>query len=93
MPTPFPGMDPFLEAIWTDVHTRLVPAFSNLLTPLLAPKYITDLGSRVVVERLPDDDLNGWTVYEAARYDLRIDYTQSPLPPPQSEEEMAWLEA
>jgi hypothetical protein len=52
-------MDPYLERIWADVHTRLVPVFGTLLTPLLVPKYVTDLGSRVVVERLPDDDLDG----------------------------------
>ena len=59
MPSPFPGMDPYLEAFWTDVHTRLVPTFGTLLTPLLAPKYITDLSSRIVVERIPDDDWHG----------------------------------
>lgn len=52
-------MDPYLESIWTDVHIRLVPTFGNLLAPLLAPKYITDLSSRIVVERLPDDDTDG----------------------------------
>ncbi len=62
MASPFPGMDPYLESIWADVHIRLVPIFGNLLTPLLAPKYVTDLGSRVVVERLPDDDLDGRVV-------------------------------
>ena len=24
MPSPFPGMDPFLEAHWGDVHARLI---------------------------------------------------------------------
>jgi hypothetical protein len=24
MPNPFPGMDPYLEAHWSDVHARLV---------------------------------------------------------------------
>lgn len=56
MPSPFPGMDPYLESIWTDVHTRLISTIGNMLAPLLAPKYITDLGSRIVVERLPDDE-------------------------------------
>lgn len=59
MPSPFPGMDPYLESIWADVHTRLVPLFGTMLAPLLAPKYITDLSSRIVVERLPDDEPNG----------------------------------
>lgn len=63
MPSPFPGMDPYLERIWTDVHTRLVPMFSTLLTPKLAPKYVTDLGSRIVVERLPDDEPDGRVIF------------------------------
>lgn len=56
---PFSGMDPYLEGVWGDVHIQLISTFHTLLTPLLAPKYITDVGSRVVVERLPDDDSNG----------------------------------
>ncbi|MBS1253816.1 MAG: hypothetical protein MAG451_02869 [Anaerolineales bacterium] len=59
MASPFPGMDPYLEGIWGDVHIQLISTFRTLLTRLLAPRYITDLGSRVIVERLPDDDLDG----------------------------------
>ena len=31
MPSPFPGMDPFLEAHWGDVHTRLATFISGEL--------------------------------------------------------------
>jgi len=55
MPSPFPGMDPYLESLWHDVHTRMVPVFGTLLTPRLVPKYVTDLSSRIVIERLPDE--------------------------------------
>jgi hypothetical protein len=48
-------MDPYLESIWTDVHVQLVPTLANLLTPLLVPKYITDLDSRIGVERPLDE--------------------------------------
>jgi hypothetical protein len=24
MPSPFPGMDPYLEAYWRDVHARII---------------------------------------------------------------------
>ncbi len=54
--TPFLGMDPYLESIWHDVHTQMVPVMRTLLTPRLAPKYITDLSTRVVIEHLPPDD-------------------------------------
>jgi hypothetical protein len=58
--SPFPGMDPYLEApeIWHSLHTRLINIFADLLTPLLAPKYIADLQTEVVIEQL-DPTSNG----------------------------------
>lgn len=35
MPSPFPGMDPYLEARWSDVHAALCPAIRAALQPLL----------------------------------------------------------
>ncbi len=29
MPGPFPGMDPFLESSWSDVHARLIVGSAN----------------------------------------------------------------
>ena len=57
MHSPFPGMDPYLEApnIWPDVHTRLITIIGEQLTPLLAPKYLAELETQVVIERLGDD--------------------------------------
>lgn len=51
--SPFPGMDPFLEspAIWPDVHSRLMNAIAELLAPLIAPKYIAELDTQVVLSR------------------------------------------
>src|SRR4051794_38884233 len=37
MPSPFPGMDPYLEARWSDVHAALCPAIRAALQPLLPP--------------------------------------------------------
>jgi len=47
--SPFPGMDPYLEAptIWPDVHTSLMSIFREQLTPLLAPKYLAELETQV----------------------------------------------
>ena len=41
MPTPFPGMDPYLErtGMWRQVHTGLIVDIQKFLTPLLRPKY------------------------------------------------------
>jgi Uma2 family endonuclease len=42
MPSPFPGMDPYLEdpVLWPDVHARFIIAISELLTPRLRPQYV-----------------------------------------------------
>ena len=55
--SPFPGMDPYLEAstIWPDVHTSLMSIFREQLTPLLAPKYLAELETQVVIDRMDDD--------------------------------------
>ena len=57
MHSPFPGMDPYLEApsIWPDVHTSLMSIFREQLTPLLAPKYVAELETQVVIDHLDDD--------------------------------------
>jgi hypothetical protein len=49
MPTPFPGMDPYLEqpGIWQQVHTRLIVAIADALVPKVSPKYRVDIELRV----------------------------------------------
>ena len=37
MPSPFPGMDPYLESHWRDVHHRLITYASDALQELLPP--------------------------------------------------------
>ncbi len=41
MPSPFPGMDPYVErpAIWPDCHDTLITCIRGALQPLLRPKY------------------------------------------------------
>jgi len=53
----FPGMDPYLEApsIWPDVHTRLMSIIGEQLAPLLAPKYLAELETQVVIDQVDDD--------------------------------------
>ncbi len=49
MPSPFPGMDPYLEdrAIWPDVHATLITYIREVLQPQLRPKYIARIGERM----------------------------------------------
>ncbi|MEL7313805.1 MAG: DUF4058 family protein, partial [Cyanobacteria bacterium J06559_3] len=41
MPSPFPGMDPYLEhpALWSEFHDRLILAIAIAIAPQLRPKY------------------------------------------------------
>lgn len=52
MPSPFPGMDPWLERpdLWPDVHNSLIAAIRDVLAPCLRPRYIVTLEERVFVE-------------------------------------------
>lgn len=55
MPSPFPGMDPYLEgAEWTSVHIELSSEIARQLAPKLRPKYIVRTAKRFVTE-MPDD--------------------------------------
>ena len=51
MPSPFPGMDPYLEdpTIWPDVHHRLIDSASELLLAALRPKYFVQIDERLYV--------------------------------------------
>jgi hypothetical protein len=49
MPSPFPGMNPYLEhpERWPAVHNRLIVAIADALVPQLLPKYLVDIEKRV----------------------------------------------
>jgi hypothetical protein len=51
MPSPFPGMDPYLEepARWTDVHQRLITYIADALQPQVRPRYHARMGERVYI--------------------------------------------
>ena len=41
MPSPFPGMDPYLEGdLWTTVHAQLAAEVTRQLVPKLRPRYV-----------------------------------------------------
>jgi len=58
MPTPFPGMDPWLErrGIWEQVHTGLIVSIQRFLTPLLRPRYHVGIEERTYLAILPPDE-------------------------------------
>jgi hypothetical protein len=54
MESPFPGMDPYLEAssLWPDVHHRLISTMAEQLQPLLASRYTAIIVPHVTLETL-----------------------------------------
>jgi hypothetical protein len=76
--SPFPGMDPYLEApdVWPDVHLTLVPIFREQLVPQLGSKYYTDLQAQIVIEHIVDDQFEE----RGALPDVAIRQTRDPLP-------------
>lgn len=55
MPSPFPGMDPYIERpeIWPDFHQHLVVCISRALQPLLRPHYVALIQNRHFVDEPP----------------------------------------
>ncbi|MCO5168840.1 MAG: DUF4058 family protein [Planctomycetes bacterium] len=59
MPSPFPGMDPYLEdpARWPDVHVTLVTALRDALMQRLRPRYVVRVEERVYVTGEDEEEL------------------------------------
>jgi Protein of unknown function (DUF4058) len=55
MPSPFPGMNPYLEqdAVWHDFHERFLPLAAELLTPQIRPTFIAKLDEHIYIHELP----------------------------------------
>jgi Protein of unknown function (DUF4058) len=94
VPSPFPGMDPYLEhpTVWPGVHNGLIAALQLFLAPQLRPRYyvaleerlyITEADQRVFVGRA---DLavvghpEGETVLQPAPWASSVLTVQVPLP-------------
>jgi Protein of unknown function (DUF4058) len=52
MPSPFPGLDPYIEApdIWSDFHGDLAAEMRAELNRVLQPRYVARLTPRVTYE-------------------------------------------
>ena len=55
MPSPFPGMNPYLEAegVWQDFHASFAPALRDAIADLVAPDYFVSLEEHLYVEEPP----------------------------------------
>jgi hypothetical protein len=58
MPSPFPGMDPYLEhpELWPGLHHWLIIEIARLLSPQLRPKYLVSVEVRIY--ETADDNLS-----------------------------------
>jgi hypothetical protein len=55
MPSPFPGMDPYLEepSQWPGVHQRLITYMAGAMQPHIRPRYHVLIGERVYIAEPP----------------------------------------
>jgi hypothetical protein len=72
MPSPFPGMDPYLETphLWPDVHNNLIIGCQAFLNRLIRPNYVARVELRVYVTN--EDDPG----FEVIIPDARIEKTK-----------------
>jgi hypothetical protein len=56
MPSPFPGMNPFLEqeTVWPDFHERFCPLVAELLTAQVRPHYIVKIDEHIYIHEMPE---------------------------------------
>lgn len=66
MPSPFPGIDPFLESQeWEDFHTSFLVTFREVLLTRLPPHYSAGVEKSVYLVRDEDDSVFGIRVPDA----------------------------
>jgi hypothetical protein len=60
MPSPFPGMDPYLEnpGLWPDVHHNLISKMQGLLSAQLRPNYLVRVEERTYIGDASNETLN-----------------------------------
>ena len=64
MPSPFPGMDPYLEGpLWMSIHSQLTAEIARQLAPKLRPKYLAFTTERFVLDEVSDVYVATTSVY------------------------------
>lgn len=58
MPSPFPGMDPFIEGqMWSGFHATFITAMAETLVPQIRPDYVVNVEEYVYVVREPTESV------------------------------------
>jgi hypothetical protein len=92
MPSPFPGMDPYLEGyLWADVHHRLADEIASQLALYLSPRYVARVETRFVADvsggsrRILYPDVDVTIVHEVQEvktaYEAQVKTTPPATPP------------
>jgi Protein of unknown function (DUF4058) len=58
MPSPFPGMNPYLEKpdVWHDFHQAYITAIRNALIPQIRPDYIAKIDDHIYIHELSGEE-------------------------------------
>ncbi len=82
MPSPFPGMDPYLEdpGLWPDVHNELISQARAVLSQQLRPRYTVRIENRAYVSG--EDDPGRDVIVPDVRVAQRSRRKAATLPPP-----------
>ena len=58
MPSPFPGMNPYLEQeeVWHTFHEQFIPLCQEILVPQVRPAYIVKLDEHLYIHELPTQE-------------------------------------
>lgn len=58
MPSPFPGMNPYLEhpLVWQNVHESLIPAIRDDLARQVRPRYFVQLDEHIFIHELSGEE-------------------------------------
>ena len=59
-PSPFPGMDPYLERHWSGIHARLMGYAADALAPQLGDDLAARLEEKVHIDQDDEARLNRW---------------------------------
>ena len=57
MPSPFPGMNPYLEPdrAWNDFHGSFMPAARDAIAVQVRPHFIAKINEHLFIHELPED--------------------------------------
>lgn len=80
MPSPFPGMDPYLEkrTLWPDFHQRLITYISEQLQPQIRPRYNARIEERIHLIHPPQDYYPDVSIIRRPRQEPRTSATSTP---------------